>query len=65
LSQALAITKGSALEIPQITGGAWNCAVPDFKGRALGYETVGAPDVSLGVRILIIEGCGLHQSSDA
>ena len=43
----LAITKGSALEIPQITDGAWNCAVPDFKGRAPGYETVGTPSISV------------------
>src|SRR4029453_4847086 len=39
----LNITKGSALEIPQKQSEAWNSAAEDFKGRALGYETGGAP----------------------
>ena len=36
-NEGLNITKGSALEIPQNTGDAWNCAARNFKGRALGY----------------------------
>jgi len=42
---ALLITKGSALEIPQNTRNEWNGAARDFKGRALGYKTAGAPNV--------------------
>jgi len=40
----LSITKGSALEIPQNIDDASN-RVLAFKGRALGYEIAGAPNV--------------------
>src|SRR4051794_20108683 len=44
MNEALIITKGSALEIPRRTDDA-ETRGRDFKGRALGYEIAGAPNV--------------------